>query len=115
MSDSVKTSHGLLAASVAYTYLVYWLTYPQDREEGKLGLEDIVEKTFNSPIELGSNNDTDYSIDVRKKTIGDYDKDRLEKIIKSKFAEDYDLNLLMTELCNRDVIPAGKYVVRVSW
>lgn len=111
----MKTPYGELACACAATYHVNWLTYAHDRAAGKIGLETLVAKTYERALEMESSNDTDYSIDVKKKDLDEWDKPRLARFIANGFFGEHDLGLVMQDLCNRDILPPGKYIVRVSW
>jgi len=97
------------------TYHVDWLTYSWAREKGLCGLDEICKQTYGKDITFGTSNDTDYSIDVEKKALPDYDQETVDDCVATGFIQEYDLNILMNDLCNRDAIPPGHYVVTVSW
>lgn len=114
--NHIRTTAGLLSASVKTTYHVDWLTYAHTRNAGMLGLEDIVANAYGHEMEmLESPNDTDYSITVKKENLSDYEKKDLADHLKAKCFPCYSLNLILTDLANKNVIPEGHYVITMSW
>lgn len=97
------------------THHIDWLTYSWVRDKGLVGLDEICADVYGKRIELGSDNDTDHSFDVEKEELADYDQETIDEIIQSGFVEDYNLGIVLTDLCNRDAIDPGSYVITVSW
>jgi hypothetical protein len=111
--DRLRTFYGDLAATIAVTYHVNWSGY---REDGLLNLEQVFEFAYGRPMEmLEGGNDTSYSWDVRKQEIDSYNREQMDIYIKRGGFPHYYLNWFLYDLCNRDVIPPGRYVVRDSW
>lgn len=114
--NHIRTAVGTLAAQVKTTYHVDWLTYAHTIKAGMVGLEGIVAQAYGHEMEmLESDNDTDYSVSVRKEKFDDYDQERLAKYIKSKHFPCDSLRLILTDLANKDIIPEGQYVITMSW
>ena len=97
------------------THHIDWLTYSWVREKGECGLDLICEQVYGKKIDIGSNNDTDCAVDLKKEELPDYDVESLVDIVETGFFEDYQLQLVMTDLCNKGHIEEGSYVVTVSW
>jgi hypothetical protein len=114
--DHLRTPHGELAAKIATTYHIDWLTYAYVSANGRVGLEGIFKKAYGKPIEmLESPNDTSYSETVKKEPLGDYDRETIERCVAQGGFEDYHLGIFLNDLCNKDILPPGEYVVTVSW
>lgn len=97
------------------THHIDWLTYSWARDKGHCGLDELCEQVYGKKLDMGSNNDTDYSVNIKREIMADYDTDNLIDIIKSGFFEEYQLHLVMTDLCNNGYIEEGSYVVTMSW
>jgi hypothetical protein len=104
-----------LSITTKETHHIDWLTYSHVQERGEVGLESIVADVYGKSFEFGGSNDSDYAFAVKNEPLDEYDIATLNEIVKSGFIEDYQLNLIMTDLCNTGVIAAGNYVVTVSW
>ena len=59
-------------------------------------------------------NDMEHAIWVQKEEISEYDIDDLEKSKAGKHVS-WCLNTLMTDLCNRDIIEPGDYLITICW
>lgn len=111
--DHIRTPHGLVAAKVATTYHMNWMGY---RNDSKINMEKLFEAAYGKPMEmLESPNDTSYSHEVKKETLDEYDTKDVENGVKHGYFECWRLGLFLTDLCNKDIIPPGHYLVRVSW
>lgn len=55
-----------------------------------------------------------YNIDVKKSKLDEYDLSRIEKL-KTGNPESYSLRAIMTDMCNREIIEDGSYVIGVNW
>lgn len=119
MSESLKeirTPHGLLAAEVKTTIHCDWLTYSYVKEKGKVGLEGIFEAAYGKPMDMTEcPNDTDFSMDIKKEVFNEWDQQTVdEAVARGHFAE-YSLRTMMTDLCNKGILPEASYVVTMSW
>jgi hypothetical protein len=54
-------------------------------------------------------------MNVSKEPLDKWDAEIFEEMKVSQSFRGGSLRAIMTDLCNRDLIPAGKYVIRVSW
>jgi len=69
---------------------------------------------FRLAADQESGNDTSVDIYVEKQELGEYELGTMAKIQAGKWPS-FSLSLLLTELCNRDIIPSGSYLIRISW
>jgi hypothetical protein len=117
MTIGLQTPHGILATRQKPTYHVYWQTYAYNREGGTLGLESVVSAAYGVDIELfESPNDTDYKHEIDgKKELDEWDRGRIEQMVKHKGIEAWCLQVVLQDLVNKDVLPAGSYIVTYSY
>jgi hypothetical protein len=113
MIKELRTSVGILEAEIKMTYHVNWfITY----DKTKKSLEQIFELAYGKPMEmLESPNDTDYSLNIKKEEICDYDQRILNENIARGHFTCWHLGTMLTDLVNKNIIPQGNYVVNVSW
>lgn len=84
-------------------------------------LDDFIKEHYDVPAfeivsDMEYNNDSCYKMTVEKKALDKYGDDKLEKFIHSKGSKEmYMLYILMQDMCNRDLIKSGQYLVVVSW
>ena len=107
-----------LKVKTEQTHHVDFLTYAHVSKENMVGLDEFIADCYglDSPMEMGCGNDTDHSVNVRpEKAKGEWDTDRLDKIKRSNFMEEYDLHLVLSDLCADGHLPEGTYVVTMSW
>ena len=100
------------------TYHVNFLTYAWMVEKNTVGLDKFIADCYglDGDMEMGSGNDTDYSVNVEsEKSKYEWDTKTLDKIKRSKWMEDHHLRLVLCDLCADGHIPEGKYVVTMSW
>ena len=119
MSDTTASIFEQLAVAEERTYRVNWLTYAHDLQDGKLGLGMLLAQAYESSvkeIETESSNDTDYRVDVRnpKPFMGSSMAGVREKMRKG-FISEYELNMAMAAAVEDGFLPAGIYVVSMSW
>lgn len=107
-----------LKVKTEQTHHVDFLTYAHVSKENMVGLDEFIADCYglDKSMEMGCGNDTDHSVNVRpEKAEGEWDTDRLDKIKRTGFMEEYDLHLVLCDLCADGRIPEGKYVVTMSW
>jgi hypothetical protein len=104
-----------LAIRTQHTNYVNWLTSVEDKDNDQHGLQDLLEKVHNCNFDLGCNNDTDLSVSVATEVFDAYDIGTIAEIIRTKFIESYQLDMMMADLCNRGYLEVGNYIVSVSW
>ena len=68
--------------------------------------------SFQATEEIG--NGEEKEISVYKKELDDYDKNKLEEF-KFKGHISYGTKLILTDLCNRDLIPYGNYLISLFY
>lgn len=107
-----------LKVKTEQTHHVDFLTYAWMRKEDVVGLDEFIADCYglDKPMEMGCGNDTDHSVNVEpKKPEGEWDEKHLADIKRIGFMEDYQLRLVLCDLCADNHIPEGKYVVTMSW
>ena len=78
-------------------------------------LEKITKTVYGKTIEmLESPNDTTHEYTVEKK-LNKQSRETLEKAIKDGNLEYWEFSCVMDDLCQKGLIEAGKYFVRMSW
>lgn len=60
-------------------------------------------------------NDISVTYVVKKEPHDGYDTKKLEKFIATNGNVMYMTRTLLTDLCNKDVIPEGDYLIKISW
>ena len=80
-------------------------------------LEQEIKKVFSlDSFEITeSPNDTDYSFDVERNPLDEYQQKNLEKAMAQKWCEHWRIHVFLNELCNRAIIDPGSYVMKVCW
>lgn len=64
---------------------------------------------------LESPNDTDYAIEVKAEPLDEFEVEDLAEMKESSSIACYQMYLPLQDMCLAGAIPAGSYVVRVSW
>lgn len=70
------------------------------------------EYNFVADVECG--NGTTHKYVVEKEELHSYDRAEVDKFAAGGWVK-YVTQSLLTDLCNRDILPAGTYLIRVSW
>lgn len=82
-------------------------------------LDDFISFTYGTSFEIVADqemsNDSSKVITVKKEGLRSWDQQALDDARLGKFFRPGSLYPIMTDLCNRNLIPEGKYVIRVSW
>lgn len=61
-------------------------------------------------------NDSDHEFHVERKPLAKYEEEQLANFIQSKGErESYMANTILDDLCNKQIIEPGNYLVQVSW
>lgn len=115
MIEEIKTPFGKLAAEVKTTYHIDWLTYSYHRDAGRVGLDDIFKAAYGKSLDIESGNDMDYSYSITKEPLDEYELETIEECVAAGSFEDYNLPLFLQDLVNKNILPAGHYVIGVSW
>lgn len=83
-------------------------------------LEKFVKETYGKKYcfvasqECG--NDSSHSFNIsEKEPLDEWDQGKLDLFLKNEKAETVYPSILLQDMVNRDLIPTGSYVVRVSW
>ncbi len=71
-------------------------------------------REFDLVADLTANRDSFIKVMVYKDTLGNYDKECLEGFI-TEGEGSWLTPLLLTDMCNRDIIPQGRYLIDISW
>lgn len=88
-------------------------------------IEDLFDRVFKnenhkSGFELppteerGSGNGEDWEVCVEKRELSEYDKQDITAVESGKWPQ-YCTSNLLTECCNRGIIPEGDYLIDISW
>ena len=108
-----------LAVKKSEVNIIDWLTYSWMHKVGKVGLDEFAANAYGieGPFLLcESANDVEYYIEVpEKKDIDELDVPDLEEMLKTKDVPAYDLHTLLQDMVNKDLLPAGNYLVQMSW
>lgn len=64
--------------------------------------------------ERGSGSGEDWDISIRKEDIKDYRQEYLTPDSKGRYRQ-WSTRTFLTDLCNKDIIPAGSYLIDISW
>lgn len=80
-------------------------------------LQDFLSEKIGKSVEvIDSNNDTDYSISVKKEEIDDSDMDSVNTFLeKGYISMEYDYHAIFRYCANQGWIDEGDYVLEVSW
>jgi len=108
-----------LDAELHSIYKVDWITYAYAREKGKLGLGDFIAQCYG--LEEGfclleCTNDSNLSFFAScKEELKPYQKNNIEDALRFGSCPEYKLCDILQDLVNKDLIPVGEYLIRVSW
>ena len=64
--------------------------------------------------ERGSGSGEDWELQIKKEKIGEYDQRTIDEVKSGKWPQ-FCTNTLLTECCNRGIIPEGDYLIDISW
>lgn len=64
---------------------------------------------------LEATNDSCHDINVTGKPLGRWDRATVDEAIRQKGCEYYSLGRVLDDLCNLGHIPAGNYLIDISW
>lgn len=70
---------------------------------------------FETPCDQEMSNDSDKVLTISKEKLDKWDMGCFDKAKIDGCFPGGSLRPIMTDLCNRGLLPAGKYVIRVSW
>lgn len=62
-----------------------------------------------------SPNDSTHQYNVSKEEIDEYNQKRIDKIIKHKSSAHWELGVILIDLCNKDKLEEGDYIMEVCW
>lgn len=82
--------------------------------------EDLVNKTYGTtdysfPADRECGNDSSHDFTVKKEALDDYDEKRLKEFIESNCRKIFMTNTILRDLCNKDIIAPGEYLIHVCW
>ena len=116
MREGIKTPHGEIAARSVLTHHMMWLTYNYNRKDNQVGLQSIFTAVYGKKMQMIEvSSDTVFSFDIKKAELDEYMTNKLQQRVAEGSFESWYLPQFMTDLANKDVLPAGTYVVTVSW
>lgn len=83
-------------------------------------LEELINKTYNKKdfsivVDLELGNDSYTTMSVEKEEIDEYDKGKLIEFKNGNDETGWMTSILMTDMCNKDIIPEGEYLIHTSW
>lgn len=64
--------------------------------------------------ERGSGDGEDWEVSIKKEVFGEYEKEDLSEVEQGEWPM-YCTRILLTECCNRGIIPEGDYLIDISW
>ena len=59
-------------------------------------------------------NDSTHSFPIKKEKMGDYELKALERF-KAGHHQNFITSIILTDLCNKDLIDEGEYLINVCW
>lgn len=108
-----------LEVTTSEVNIVHWFTQHWMYKRKKVGLAKFAGQAYDIGEEFQlceAANDTEYYFEVKEKEeIDKSDKPDLEEIFKTNEVPIYDLHVLLQDMVNKDILPPGNYLVRVSW
>lgn len=60
-------------------------------------------------------NDSQHLFPVKKEKLYEWDERTLEEFVNTGYSNSKLTAILLTDMCNRDVIPEGNYLIKVNW
>jgi hypothetical protein len=87
-------------------------------------IEDLInryygkEQGFNDSYEIPCLeemcNDEDWDISINKEELGEYDRKRITPDDRGRYRQ-WSTRIFLTDLCNRNIIKPGNYLISISW
>jgi hypothetical protein len=59
-------------------------------------------------------NDSQHTFNIKKEKLAEYDQNKLNEFVNGK-SRTYIARILLADLCNKDIIEPGKYLIKVCW
>lgn len=82
-------------------------------------LDNFIEEVYGHQYEIvGAEECGNYcskTYNIKKEALDDYDVKRLNEFIANGKYQYLSPNVLLTDCCNRDLIPAGEYLIDIFW
>ena len=84
-------------------------------------LDNFIKAHYDLPdyeviADMEYNNDSCYKMTIEKKELSKYDQEDLNEFLNSKGRDgNYMIYKLMYDMCNKDLIEPGHYLIDVSW
>lgn len=95
-----------------YTEKTYFLVDAYDLDEAIVAHYGL--SSFDSAAVEKWRNDSSNSFVIKKEALEDYEQDEISAL-KNGEEGDCSVHIILTDMCNADVIPAGEYLVSVCW
>lgn len=81
-------------------------------------IDNLIRKTYGHEFDIVADqevcNGANLNFNVSKGTVESYDKQRLESFVE--FGTGHFIgHLILTDLCNKDLLEEGNYLIKVSW
>jgi hypothetical protein len=90
-------------------------TYHVDYSDLERFIQDVYNvDDFSIARDQEQGNDTSISMNVVKKPLNTYDSQLIEKFTTVN-PPSFMLYTVMQDMCNKDLIPDGQYVIKISW
>ncbi len=81
-------------------------------------LEEYIEEVYGHRIEipasLEARNDSSYTVNVEKGKGWDWEKGEIDRW-KETGEHEPTVNAIFQDLCDKDLIESGKYIINISW
>ena len=81
-------------------------------------LDDFISEQYGREFEIvadqGLMNDVSKTVTVKKEQLNQWEQRDLEEW-KLTGRKNWMFSTLLTDLCNRDLIPEGEYLINISW
>jgi hypothetical protein len=79
-------------------------------------IKEIYQIDYEIIVDEELNNDSHKLFQIKKEELKEWDKEKLKKFLKSNGKdESWCAKLLLTDLCNQDLIEPGWYLIKVCW
>lgn len=83
-------------------------------------LEEFLCKTYglaevSVPELLEASNDSSHSVWAEKEPLNEWEQKSMEKFMKGNCIYSHGLHAIFKDLCNKDLIAPGNYIVQISW
>ena len=86
-----------------------------DFDEAQITINKVYNIDFSIPRDQECSNDIHLTFTVETGQNTDkYEKTAIKRLLDGK-NETYMLGILLNDMCDKDIIPAGNYLINISW